>query len=208
MSRQRGWSDDGHVNILASLYAQCQLGRRACESDRKDGRSRRGCATRPLVPSDALTRVAAMRMRVGLVRMHDPSLRSPSAHHAAQEHRAAIARHAVVVPRHVAVNPAPHRSPSQEHNRPEAREMPHARALDLYENVSRIGMIHFRLAQQLPDQDTELARKVTVLKFAFTTDRQRRAARCWLVAAGYWWHSPRARSQKPEARSQKPEARS
>jgi hypothetical protein len=42
-------------------------------------------------------------------------------------------------------------------------------------------MIHFRLAQQLPDQDTELARKVTVLKFAFTTDQIRRsrfAVRC------------------------------
>jgi hypothetical protein len=31
-------------------------------------------------------------------------------------------------------------------------------------------MIHFRLEPQLPDQDTELARKVTVLKSAFTTD--------------------------------------
>jgi hypothetical protein len=48
-----------------------------------------------------------VRMHVRL-RMHDPSLRSASADHAAKEHRPAIARHGVVVPRHVAVNPAPH----------------------------------------------------------------------------------------------------
>jgi len=48
--------------------------------------------------------------------------------------------------------------------------MPSARAIDLWENVSRIARSQFRLESQLLDRNTVLARKVTVVKFAFTTD--------------------------------------
>jgi hypothetical protein len=113
-----------------------------------------------------------MMMRLRL-RMHDPSRRSPSADNAPEEHRSAIARDAVVVPGHVAVNPAPHRSPlfDRSHDgRREARKMPSARAVDLRENVGRIAPTQFRLESQLLDRNTVLARSLTLVKSAFTSE--------------------------------------
>jgi hypothetical protein len=57
--------------------------------------------------------------------------------------------------------------------------MPSARAIDLWENVSRIARSQFRLESQLLDRNTVLARKVTVVKSAFTTDPLIRVF--WLV---------------------------
>ena len=54
--------------------------------------------------------------------------------------------------------------------------MPSARAIDLWENVSRIARSQFRLESQLLDRNTVLARIVTVVKSAFTTD-----PRFWLL---------------------------
>ena len=56
-------------------------------------------------------RLRRMRVRVARVRMHDPPLRTTAAHDAAEEHCAALTRDGVVVPGHVTIDPAPHKSP-------------------------------------------------------------------------------------------------
>lgn len=142
-------------SIVVSRYVQCQPGGQASV------RANRASLVR-------LSMVMCLRLRV-----HDPSRRSPSADNAPEEHRSAIARHAVVVPGHVAVNPAPHRSPlfdRSDDGRREARKMPSARAVDLRENVGRIARTHFRLESQLLDRNTVLARSLTLVKSAFTSE--------------------------------------
>lgn len=52
-----------------------------------------------------------MRVRMCLFRMHNPAMRAVSAHDAPEEHRPLVARHAIVMPRHVTTDPAPHKSP-------------------------------------------------------------------------------------------------
>jgi hypothetical protein len=56
----------------------------------------------------AVLHSSAVRVRVAGIGVHDPTLRAAAAHDAAQEHRAAIARNRVVVPRHVTIDPTPH----------------------------------------------------------------------------------------------------
>jgi hypothetical protein len=68
--------------------------------------SRGGVSSPPAVLH---ARVVRMRVPLGV---HDPPLRAATAHNAPQEHRPAIARYAVVVPGHVTIDPAPHKSPS------------------------------------------------------------------------------------------------
>jgi hypothetical protein len=91
-------------NILVSRSAKCQL---TSTSPGVPGTKSSGGGVE--LPPDLRSR--RMRVRVIRVRMHDPSLRTPAAHDAAQEHCAAIARDGVVVPGHVTIDPVPHKSP-------------------------------------------------------------------------------------------------
>jgi hypothetical protein len=61
---------------------------------------------------DALAGAGAVRVRVIVLRVHDPPLRAAPAHDAPKEHRTPVARHAVVMTGHVAADPTPHKSPS------------------------------------------------------------------------------------------------
>jgi hypothetical protein len=50
-------------------------------------------------------------VRMLVIHVNHPALRSPAAGGAAEEHRSAVAAHAVVMSGHVAADPLPHKSP-------------------------------------------------------------------------------------------------
>ena len=131
-------------------------------------------------PRPAVLRSCRMRVDVPRIRMHDPALRASAAHDAPEKHCASIARHRVVMPRHVTVDPAPHKSPSSAPmRRREASAMPCARAVALQENVRRFECRGHLLQVKTHDGTVELAGGITVSKCSFTTE-------CW--------HSPDGRN--------------
>jgi hypothetical protein len=85
-----------HARILVSRCAGCQL----------KGQSTGQGPT----PAGSLHALAGA-VRMVVFRMHNPALRAAAAHDASEEHRPSVARHAVVMTRHVAADPAPHKSP-------------------------------------------------------------------------------------------------
>jgi hypothetical protein len=135
-------AQNGHHEYCHQPVAEVSIGRKADqEACPNAGKYRLAGGVRS--PPSRL-RSRRMRVRVPSVRMHDPTLRPPAAHDAAQKHLAAIARDGVVVPGHITVNPAPHRVTFQNTNgRRVARAMPCARAPALHENVRRIESRRF-----------------------------------------------------------------
>src|SRR5262245_30607988 len=125
-----------------------------------------------------------MRVRVPGIRMDDPTLRSPAAHDAAQKHLAAIARDGVVVPGHVAVNPAPHKSPFRTPIAAEwqGRCQLHGRLPCMKTCAESKSLIYSRIRSR--DCGLEVARAITLWKSSFRkglfrkVDERDRGCRC------------------------------
>ncbi len=90
------------------LMEKCREGRFAHLSSVTDSRDERAQAangwTRP--PDSRLD--LELCVRVIVIVVDDPALRPAAAHHAAQEHRAVVAAHTVIMAGDVTANPAPH----------------------------------------------------------------------------------------------------
>ena len=114
--RRRGIRDarGDHVSyIFVSRCAECQ----PRGKDDEASAARTGPLAAPPEWSGAFSGLdalagAVVRVRVIVLRVYDPPLRAASAHDAPKEHRASVARHAVVMAGHVAADPTPHKSPS------------------------------------------------------------------------------------------------
>ena len=167
-------------NIFVSRRVRCQLS----VSREQNGGAASLVLPGDVSPSRGVLRARAVRMRLARIGVHDPPRRAVTAHNAPKEHRAAIARNTVVVPCHIAVDPAPHKSPSSDHRWPPvARAMPCARAVALPEIVRRIAYEQLRRKTQMRDRAFELASELTLLKPCFTI-RLRGWCRVGATAAG------------------------
>lgn len=121
---------------------------------------------------DGWLRSRAVRVRLIRIRVHDPTLRAATANDAPKKHRAVIARHTVIVPGHIAIDPAPHKSSFSEHRCPAKRQgrCHHARAVALAEIMRRIAYQQLRLKVEMAAGSFELARQLTHLQSSFTTE--------------------------------------
>jgi hypothetical protein len=107
-------------------------------------------------------------VHVGLAGVNDPALRSAAARHATKEHRAAVARHAVVMTGDVTTDPAPHNAPlfKRLDTGLLASVMPLQRSVALYEKVCRSVCSRRGAGPAESAHAFEVVPRLTVLKSA------------------------------------------